>query len=108
MKVQANTVASAVLIATGIAWLTHPARADAMTACGVERWAAKTLQDRPVLTPARRTTLRYLVTRPAPSAIPQTRLPFERRGFTVVASVTLVRARSTAISTSSFVTGRRT
>jgi hypothetical protein len=60
-------------------------------ACGVERWTIKTLQDRPRLLPNRLTTVRYLVTRPAPSSLPDTRLPFERHIFTVVAAVVLVR-----------------
>jgi hypothetical protein len=37
------------------------------------------------------TTVHYLVTRPAPSSLPSTRLPFERHVFTVVARVTFVR-----------------
>ena len=54
----------------------------------------KTLQDRPVLRPARPTTLRYLVTRPAPEYPPDARLPFERNVYTVYARVTLVRPES--------------
>src|SRR5947208_9961086 len=62
-------------------------------ACGVERWAVKTLQDRPVLRPARPTTVRFLVTRRPPAHLPATRrLPFERNVFTVVAAVTGIRA----------------
>ncbi len=61
------------------------------TACGVERWTVKTLQDRPHLLPARKVKIHYLVTRPAPSSLPDTRLPFEHRVFTVVAAVVLVR-----------------
>jgi hypothetical protein len=60
-------------------------------ACGVERWTVKTLQDRPTLLPARSVTLRYLDTRPAPSYLPSTRLPFERHIFIVTAAVVLVR-----------------
>lgn len=60
-------------------------------ACGVERWTVKTLQDRPVLLPARTVTVHYLVTRPAPAYLPESRLPFERHVFTVVASVSLIR-----------------
>ena len=60
-------------------------------ACGVERWTVKTLQDRPHLLKARKTTIHYLITRPAPSSLPDTRLPFERHIFTVVAAVVLVR-----------------
>jgi hypothetical protein len=59
--------------------------------CGVERWTVKTLQDRPRLLPRRDATIAYLVGRPAPSELPATRLPFERRVFRVTAAVTLVR-----------------
>ncbi len=59
--------------------------------CGVERWTVKTLQDRPHLLRARVTTIKFLVTRPAPNDLPSTRLPFERHIYTVTAAVTLVR-----------------
>jgi hypothetical protein len=52
----------------------------------------KTLQDRPRLLPVKRTTIAYLVSRPAPSYLPSTRLPFERHIFRVTAAVTLVRS----------------
>ena len=61
-------------------------------ACGVERWTVKTLQDRPSLKRARTTTVHYLVTRPAPPHLPNTRLPFERNIYTVTAEVVLVRS----------------
>jgi hypothetical protein len=64
--------------------------APARSLCGVERWTVKTLQDGPTLLPVRTTTLRFLVTRPAPS-LPSTRLPFERHVYRVTAAVTLVR-----------------
>ena len=51
----------------------------------------KTLQDRPRLIPARRTTLAYLVSRRRPLSLPDRRLPFERHVFRVVEAVTLVR-----------------
>jgi len=51
----------------------------------------KTLGDRPSLLPARKTTIKYLTSRAAPEGLPQTRLPFERRVYTVTAAVTLVR-----------------
>jgi hypothetical protein len=60
-------------------------------ACGVERWTVKTLQDRPSLLPVQTTTIRYLVTRPAPQTLPDARLAFERHVYTVTAAVTLVR-----------------
>lgn len=51
----------------------------------------KTLQDRPTLLPVRRVTVAYLLSRPAPSSLPDTRLPFERHLFRVGAAVVLVR-----------------
>src|SRR5580765_4663371 len=63
------------------------ARAD----CGVERWTVKTLGDRPSLLPSRSTSIGYLVSRAAPSSLPQSRLPFERHVYSVTAAVTLVR-----------------
>jgi hypothetical protein len=51
----------------------------------------KTLQDRPKLLSVRTVTLRFLVTRPAPAALPTTRLPFERHVYRVSAAVTLDR-----------------
>lgn len=62
--------------------------------CGVERWAIKTLQDRPRLLPLRRTTVAWLVSRPAPEGVPVRRLPLERHVFQVVGAVTLVRPES--------------
>lgn len=67
------------------------AASSSRIACGAERWTVKTLQDRPTLLPARTTTVHYLVTRPAPTNLPATRLPFERHIFTVTAAVVLVR-----------------
>jgi hypothetical protein len=67
--------------------LAEPAR----SLCGLERWAVKTLQDRPSLLPVQATTLRYLVTRPAPADLPYNRLPFERHVFSVTATVTEIR-----------------
>ncbi len=66
-------------------------KADTRLLCGTERWTVKTLQDKPILLPARTTTIRFLVTRPAPSVLPSTRLPFERHVYRVTAAVTLVR-----------------
>lgn len=65
--------------------------ATSTSACGVERWSVKTLQDRPRLLRARKTTIHFLVTRPAPAHLPDTRLPFEHHVFTVTAAVVLVR-----------------
>src|SRR5205085_7101503 len=69
----------------------HPSNAATSAACGGDRWTVKTLQDRPHLLPARKTTIHFLVTRPAPSYLPDTRLPFEHHVFTVTAAVMLVR-----------------
>jgi len=41
--------------------------------------------------PVQNTTIRYLVTRPAPASLPYTRLPFYRHVFRVTAAVILVR-----------------
>jgi len=60
-------------------------------ACGAERWTVKTLQDRPWLLPVKRTTIAYLVNRPAPAFLPNTRLPFERHVFRVRAHTDLIR-----------------
>jgi len=60
-------------------------------ACGTERWTVKTLQDRPRLLPVKDTTIAFLVSRPAPRRLPDTRLPFERHVYRVHAAVTLVR-----------------
>ena len=65
---------------------------SAALACGVERWQIKTLQDRPRLLRARPSTVANLVSLPRPTQIPfVSRLPTERRIFSVVAAVTLVR-----------------
>jgi hypothetical protein len=87
-----------VLLLTGVAVVVPAAlvgsRASAhqlRLACGVERWTVKTLQDRPRLLPPRDVSIRYLVTRPRPAELPDTRLPFERHVFRVRAAVTLNR-----------------
>ena len=59
--------------------------------CGGERWKVKTLGDRPQLLPVQPTTVRFLVTRPRPPSLPDTRLPFERHIFRIVARVAFVR-----------------
>jgi hypothetical protein len=51
----------------------------------------KTLQDRPALLPARPVSVRYLTTRRRPVLVLEARRPFERRAFTVIAAVVLVR-----------------
>jgi hypothetical protein len=61
-------VVSLLVAGSAIALVTNPVAdtAPARILCGSERWSVKTLQDRPVLRPARTVTLRYLITRPAP------------------------------------------
>jgi hypothetical protein len=92
----ARAFALASVIAAAFIASTAPAGADvaahARSLCGVERWTVKTLQDRPTLLPVHTTTVRFLVTRPAPSTLPSTRLPFERHVYRVTAAVTLVRS----------------
>jgi hypothetical protein len=65
--------------------------AGTRSACGVERWPVKTLQDRPQLLPVQLTTLKHLVSIPTPPALPTTRLAFERHVFRLVAAVIFVR-----------------
>lgn len=79
-------------LATSAGLSARTSRASTSAACGVERWTVKTLQDRPRLLPARKTTIHYLITRRAPARLPDRRLPFEHHVFTVVAAAVLVRA----------------
>jgi hypothetical protein len=82
--VVAGLVASAAPVGAEVA-------APIRSLCGTERWTVKTLQDRPRLLSVQTTTLQFLVTRPAPHALPYTRLPFERHVFQVTATVTEIR-----------------
>lgn len=73
---------------------TAPSRAShygLVKSCGVERWTVKTLQDRPILIPRKRTTVAFLVSLPRPYSFPDWRMPFERHVFQVTGRVTLVR-----------------
>jgi hypothetical protein len=83
------TAATAVAVSTALA--APKGHATSRYACGVERWSVKTLQDRPHLLRNRLTTVKYLVTRRAPSYLPDRRLPFEHHIFTVIARVTFLR-----------------
>jgi len=65
--------------------------ASAALSCGVERQVVKSLQDRPSLAPARRTTVAHLTSLARPSRLPSARLPFERRIFSITGAVTQVR-----------------
>jgi hypothetical protein len=70
-------------------------RFSAAMVCGVERWNIKTLKDKPRLRRAALTTVAHLVSLPRPSSLPpSSRLAFERRIFTVTASVTLDRTEA--------------
>jgi hypothetical protein len=82
-------LAAALAVVAGLYSTTSSASTTA--ACGVYRWTVKTLQDRPRLLPARKTTIHFLITRRRPANVPDTRLPFERHVYTVVAAVVLVR-----------------
>jgi hypothetical protein len=89
------------VVVLAAATLSRPHAASAAgsrTLCGVERWTAKTLQDRPVLIPAQKTTIAYLTSRTPPASLLDARLPFERHIFTVTAAVVHGRrgARSSA------------
>src|SRR6059058_997699 len=86
-------VCAIVVLTAAVVWRSGSGSAtNGRVACGVERWAVKTLQDRPVLRPARPTTVRFLVTRRPLAHLPTRRLPFERNVFTVAATVTGIRA----------------
>jgi hypothetical protein len=87
-------VAVAALAAAAAASAPPSSATPNRAACGVERWTVNTLQDRPILVPAQTTTIAYLTSRPAPTSLPVTRLPFERHIFTVTARVVLIRRES--------------
>jgi hypothetical protein len=96
---RASVVIVIALIAAVAARVAAPAHQrqahfSAALACGVERWSVKTLKDRPRLVFRRPTTLAYLTGLPRPTVLPVTRMPFEHRIFTVVASVTLDRTEA--------------
>jgi len=82
---------SATTLAASAGMIAPSGHATSGYACGFDRWTVKTLQDRPHLLRARKTTIHFLITRPAPSHLPDRRLPFERHVFTVTAAVVLVR-----------------
>jgi hypothetical protein len=79
-------------LAVSVGVTARASNASNSSACGVERWTVKTLQDRPHLLPARTTTIHSLITRRPPAHIPDTRLPFEHHVYTVNAAVVLIRA----------------
>src|SRR3954469_5779894 len=86
-------VCATVAVTLAVVW--RPGRGGAANrpaACGGERGGGTTLEGRPVLRPARLTTVGFLVTRRPPAHLSTRRLPFERNVFTVVAAVTGVRA----------------
>jgi hypothetical protein len=96
LKSQFVALVFLVVVAAASADLAHPLRQTVVPSadtavCGVERWAVKTLQDRPRLLPVYRTTVRQLVRLPRPAYLPSTRLPIERHVYSVVASATLLR-----------------
>jgi hypothetical protein len=63
------------------------AQGDRASGCGGDRWHVRTLQDRPKLLPAKRTTLEHLVRLRRPKVLPETRLPIEHQVFTFEAVV---------------------
>jgi hypothetical protein len=87
-------VIAAAAVAARIAAPSHATRFHASRACGVERWAVKTLQDRPRLLRVRATTIAHLDSIPRPAHVPSTRLPIERRIYSVVASAEMIREES--------------
>ena len=82
-------LAAVLAVLTGVS--SGTIHASTRATCGGDRWIVKTLQDRPKLLPARKTTIHFLTTRPAPSHLPSTRLPFEHHVYTVTATVVLIR-----------------
>jgi hypothetical protein len=93
---RAGVVIGVVAVATIAARVAVPSNAShfrysAALTCGVERWKVKTLQDRPRLLRAHSIPIAQLVSHDRPTPLPATRLPFERRVFSVDATVTLVR-----------------
>jgi hypothetical protein len=66
-------------------------RAPHSLVCGVERWAVKTLQDRPHLLGPRASNVAHLIGIPRPAHVPSTRLSSERRVYSVIASATMIR-----------------
>src|SRR6478672_7949909 len=96
---RASVVIVIALVAAFAARVAEPAHQrqthfSAALACGVERWSVKTLKDRPRLLYRRPTTVAYLTGLPRPTVLPATRMPFERRIYTVVAAVTLDRTEA--------------
>jgi hypothetical protein len=87
----AGIALSVATVAASAAMAAPSSQATSGSACGVERWTVKTLQDRPRLLRPRKTTIHFLITRSRPAHLPDTRLPFERHVYTVVAAVVLVR-----------------
>jgi hypothetical protein len=82
-------VAAVVACAAAALHLAAPSGATAVDAarrCGADRWYVRTLQDRPLLLPPRRTTIRELVRIPRPKRLPATRLAIEHRVVTVTAN----------------------
>ena len=91
MKRFAFTALAAAALAAFAGTAAPEGRATSRSACGVERWTVKTLQDRPKLLRPRKVKIHFLITRPAPSHLPDRRLPFEHHVYTVTAAVVLVR-----------------
>jgi hypothetical protein len=77
-------------VAAGLAATPSPA-ATTPALYTVERWSAKTLQDRPHLLPVQTTTVRHLPRLRPPAHLPSTRLTFERHVFRVYAAVIEIR-----------------
>jgi hypothetical protein len=94
LAVLAIATCAAVAARVAVPGQARPVAAQRPVICGKERWLIKTLQDRPTLLSARATTVANLVALPRPTQLPATRLPFERRIYSLIAAVTLVKAES--------------
>jgi hypothetical protein len=82
----------ALLFGSAVLTLDSPGQARTTTKCGVERWTAKTLKDKPVLHSVQTRTIAQLIAVPKPSPLPATRAPFEFNVFKVTAKVTKILA----------------
>jgi hypothetical protein len=99
MPLRSRRTSLAVLVIVSAAFAAHLGARSAAgepqrlrSVCGGDRWTVKTLQDRPGLIAVKETTVAYLVSLPQPAELQNTRLPFERYKFQVIAAVTSVRS----------------
>ncbi len=80
----------ALLLSSAVLTLGATSHAGTSTKCGTERWAVKTLQDKPKLHAVTTATIAQLISKPKPSPLPGIRAPFEYNVFKVTAKVTQI------------------